>query len=166
MLPEVQPVGRGECSVQKVPTPFLVADAKDGPAGTPVRKGPLCECSWCGLTFPPPPVFKNQHESETHKSKQKSEAEAQEAAAGETAPKGSMAPHAACILMKCLYGARMARFDLLRAIAHLACYITRWMSECDRRLYRLMCYIHSTKHLRMIGWVGDDGSKLQPQFVC
>jgi hypothetical protein len=57
--------------------------------------------------------------------------------------------------MKILYAARMARFDLLRAVNHLACFITKWTPECDKRLHRLVSYIHSTKHYRMVGWVGD-----------
>jgi len=38
---------------------------------------------------------------------------------------GSMAPHASKVLMKVLYAARMARFDLLRAVGHLACYVSK-----------------------------------------
>ena len=57
--------------------------------------------------------------------------------------------------MKILYAARMARFDLLRAVCHLACFITKWTPECDKRLHRFVCYIHSTKSHRMVGWVGD-----------
>ena len=60
----------------------------------------------------------------------------------------------------------MARFDLLRAVCHLACYITKWSTDCDKRLHRLACYIHSTKHFRMIGWVGDDLSSLQPHMFA
>jgi hypothetical protein len=32
---------------------------------------------------------------------------------------------------------------------------TKWTTDCDRRLHRLICYIHTTKHYRMVGWVGD-----------
>jgi hypothetical protein len=63
--------------------------------------------------------------------------------------------------MKILYGARMCRFDFFRAVAGLACYLTKWSVECDKKLYRLMCYINSSKHLRMIGWVGDKPTDLQ-----
>jgi hypothetical protein len=80
--------------------------------------------------------------------------------------KGRLAPHDAAILLKCLYGASMVRFDILRAITRLPCRLTRWTSECDRRLHRLMCYINSTKHLRMIGWVGDDAAPLQPNLFA
>ena len=60
---------------------------------------------------------------------------------------------AASILMKVLYGARMGRFDLLRAINALAKRLTEWDEECDRRLYRLMCYVWSTFSYRQVGWV-------------
>jgi hypothetical protein len=80
---------------------------------------------------------------------QKAESEA------EAAVKGALAPVASRILMKVLYAARMARFDLLRAVCHLACFTTKWTPECDRRLHRLACYTHSTKRYRLAGWVGD-----------
>ena len=38
------------------------------------------------------------------------------------------------ILMKLLYTARLARFDLLRAIQSLASGITKWTIYCDQRL--------------------------------
>ena len=44
-------------------------------------------------------------------------------------------------LMKILYGARNARPDILKAVTHLACFFTKWTSQCDRRLHRLVCYI-------------------------
>jgi hypothetical protein len=59
------------------------------------------------------------------------------------------------VLMSVLYAARMARLDLLRAVGGLAQRVTKWTPECDKQLHRLMCYIHSTLHYRMVGWVGD-----------
>ena len=53
--------------------------------------------------------------------------------------------NAASVLMKVMYGARMARYALLRAINTLAKRLTFWDEECDKRLYRLMCYIWSTR---------------------
>ena len=75
---------------------------------------------------------------------------------------GVLQPIAARVLMKVLYGARMARFDLLRAVCHLACFVTKWSETCDRRLHRLMCYINSTLDFSMHGWVGDDLAQCQP----
>ena len=79
---------------------------------------------------------------------------------------GRLQPIAAKVLMKILYAARLCRFDLLRAVCHLATFVTKWTSECDRKLHRLVCYIHSSKHLRMIGWVGDELSALQPHLFA
>ena len=56
--------------------------------------------------------------------------------------------------MKILYAARMARFDLLRAMCALACMVTKWTPACDRALLRLVCYIHSSNDVRLFGWVG------------
>ena len=68
--------------------------------------------------------------------------------------------------MQVLYGARMAIVDLLRAANNLACYITKWTSDCDKRLHILISYINSSKHLRMVGWIGDDLDALQPHLLC
>ena len=59
------------------------------------------------------------------------------------------------VLMKVLYGARMCRYDLLRATCTLASNATRWTREDDRKLHKLMCYINSTLDYRMYGKVGD-----------
>ena len=67
--------------------------------------------------------------------------------------RGALQPIAAKVLMKILYAARMARFDLLRAVCHRACFIAKWTEERDRRLHRLACDIHTTKSYRMVGWV-------------
>ena len=68
--------------------------------------------------------------------------------------------------MKVLYAARYARFDLLRAVCYLAQYITKWDEQCDRRLYRLMCYIDSTYHLRQTGWIGDGRDEIVPHLFA
>eukprot|EP00969_Alexandrium_andersonii_P265547 11735056-Alexandrium_andersonii.AAC.1 len=54
--------------------------------------------------------------------------------------------------MKVLWVARVARFDLLRAVGFLATKITKWTSKCDRQLYRLIGYM---KHGQIAhGWLG------------
>ena len=58
--------------------------------------------------------------------------------------------------MKVFYAARVARFDLYRAIAGLSRHITRWTEECDKKLHRLMCYVKCTLEHKMTGWVGGD----------
>ena len=74
--------------------------------------------------------------------------------------------YAAKILMKILYAARYARLDLLRAVCHLAQFITKWDEDCDKRLYRLVCYINSTLHVRMTGWVGDNVESISPHLFA
>ena len=68
--------------------------------------------------------------------------------------------------MKILYAARMARFDLLKAVCTLACFVTKWTAECDRKLHRLVCYIAASKHHRQIGWIGDEASDLAPHLFA
>ena len=54
---------------------------------------------------------------------------------------GKRAPIASKVLMKVLWAARLARFDLLRAVCALAQNVSKWTAECDRRLTRLMGYV-------------------------
>ena len=61
-----------------------------------------------------------------------------------TQVKGKLAESASRVLMKVLYCARMARYDLLRATCGLAAQVTKWTPSCDRKLHRLMAYIKST----------------------
>ena len=68
--------------------------------------------------------------------------------------------------MKLLYAVRMCRPDMLRAVCHLACFITKWDALCDRKLHRLMCYVNSTYHLRMVGWVGDASEDIGPHLFA
>jgi len=64
--------------------------------------------------------------------------------ADEKETKGVLAPIAARVLMKVLFAARMARFDLLRAVQGLAAQVTKWSADCDKALHRLTCYVNST----------------------
>ena len=73
---------------------------------------------------------------------------------------GALKPIAARVLMKIMYGARMCRWDLLRCVQLLAARMRMWTELCDRMLHRLICYIHSTPDLRLVGWVGDDPENL------
>ncbi len=59
------------------------------------------------------------------------------------------------VLMTIMYSARVARYDLLKPVAFLAKRITRWDALRDKRLHRLMCYIHKTKDYCLMGWIVD-----------
>ena len=48
------------------------------------------------------------------------------------------------IVLKCLYLARIGRPDILRSVNKLARSITKWTKTCDKRLSRLISYIHHT----------------------
>jgi hypothetical protein len=69
--------------------------------------------------------------------------------------KGELAGNACRVLMKCLWLGRLARPDLVKPIGDLASMITKWSVNCDRQLYRLICYIHSTQHYKLTGTVQD-----------
>ena len=63
---------------------------------------------------------------------------------------------AAQVLMKVLYGARMARWDLLHTVCKLACWVTKRDEHREKQLYRLMCYIHSTLKRELVAWIAQD----------
>merc|ERR1711893_377165 len=74
---------------------------------------------------------------------------------GQIGGQGVLAPIAAKVLMKVFYAARVCRPDLLRAITFLACTMTKWSADCDRRLHKLMCYVYSTQDYVQVAWIGD-----------
>ena len=76
-------------------------------------------------------------------------------------PTGKLSRVAASILMKALYSARMCRYDLLKAIGHLASRITKWTSRCDKQLNRLVSYINTTADdVTLRGYIGDNPEDL------
>ena len=50
----------------------------------------------------------------------------------------------------------MNRTDLLWAVNSLAREVTRWTVNCDKRLHRLVCYMHFNVDMQMECWVGDN----------
>ncbi len=100
----------GDVKLKHVTTPFLKEDANDHVAAQPIASAKRVDCPWCSHSFDPTttaPVA--QHRAVTGKS-------------GEVNfNRGELATCAASVLMKLLYGARMARFDLLLANNALAC---------------------------------------------
>ena len=61
-------------------------------------------------------------------------------------PKRQLQSIAAQVITNILYGARMARYDLLHSCQILACYVTKWTKQCDQRLLRIVSYRHSLEH--------------------
>ncbi|MDA8582809.1 Ty1/Copia family ribonuclease HI [bacterium] len=68
--------------------------------------------------------------------------------------------------MKILYGARAARWDLLKITQLLATRVTKWSKECDKALHRLVCYIEASKSHCLSGFVGDPPEKWQLRLYC
>ena len=75
---------------------------------------------------------------------------------GATPTSSALNHEAASVLMKILYAARMARFDLLKATNALACKLTKWDEKCDLQLRRLVAYIWSSLGKRLVGYVSKD----------
>ena len=59
------------------------------------------------------------------------------------------------IVLKCLYLARIGRPDILWSVNKLARSITKWTKACDKRLNRLIPYIHHTCEYRQYCRVGN-----------
>ena len=59
-----------------------------------------------------------------------------------------------------MYMARFARPDLLRAVGALSTMMSKWDALCDRKLFRLIKYIHGTTTWRQIGFIGDPPDEL------
>ena len=58
-------------------------------------------------------------------------------------------------VLKCLYLARIGRPDILWSVNKLARSITKWTKACDRRLNRLISYIHHTCEYKQYCYVGN-----------
>ena len=132
-----------DTKLKKVSTPSLPEETKCSPYRAPSDGKRKVECPWCAHSFDPEMSALN----ETGNSRPGQDSE--------TLNRGNLAPHAASVLMKLLYAARIARFDLLRSINALARNVTKWTKDDDARLYHLMCYVNSTLSLKIIGWIGD-----------
>ena len=59
------------------------------------------------------------------------------------------------IVLKCLYLARIGRPDILWSANKLARSITKWTKACDKRLIRLISYIHHTCEYKQYSYVGN-----------
>lgn len=50
----------------------------------------------------------------------------------------------------------MCRYDLLKAICHLASRVTKWIARCDKQLNRLVSYTPAAENISLKGYIGDD----------
>ena len=69
--------------------------------------------------------------------------------------KGALAGNAARIVLKCLYLALHGRPDILWTVNSLAREVTKWTVACDKRLWRLISYIHATYDWALTNIVGN-----------
>ena len=65
------------------------------------------------------------------------------------------------IVLKCLYLARIGRLDILWSENKLASAVTKWTRACDRRLARLISYIHHTSEFKQYCHVGNTAQTMQ-----
>ena len=68
---------------------------------------------------------------------------------------GELSKVCAQIVLKCLYLARIGRPDILWSVNKLARSITKWTKACDKRLNRLISYIHHTCEYKQYCHVGN-----------
>ena len=80
--------------------------------------------------------------------------------------KGELSQVCQKIVMKCLYLARIGRPDILYAINVLARCMTKWTRACDKRLERLIAYIHKTNNHVQHCFVGDKAEDCKLGLFC
>ena len=78
--------------------------------------------------------------------------------------RGELEGQASKILMKALWLARLARPDILKPICNLASCVQKWTRGCDRRLFRLICYLDSSRPYRLLSTVQDKTEDLYLQL--
>ena len=170
-----------KCVLKPVKTPFLNEDTKDCPARRPGDCCPMCERPFdaangqdgdqlspgSGNDCNDPaaaavdqragmPQFKTRSGKSKGKKKKTTVADLPGPEENpQDADRGRLHIVALSILMQILYSARLARHDLLRPTLRLASLTTKWDSDCDKKLHRLMRYINCTPKKRLIGWCAD-----------
>ena len=73
----------------------------------------------------------------------------------ETKSVGELSQVCSQIVLKCLYLARIGRPDVPWSVNKLARSITKWTKTCDKRLNRLISYIHHTSEFKQYCHVGN-----------
>ena len=68
---------------------------------------------------------------------------------------GELSQACSQIVLKCLYLARIGRPDILWSVNKLARSIAEWTKACDKRLSRLISYIHHTCEYKQYCHVGN-----------
>ena len=89
-----------DVKLKKVATPSLPEETKNCPARAPAPGVKCVECPWCATSFDPD--CQDKSKSGTSASDVKAEKD-------QEANRGELAPHAASVLMKLLYAARIVQ---------------------------------------------------------
>ena len=74
---------------------------------------------------------------------------------------GELSGSACAILMKDLWLARLSRPDIQKPICDLASHVQSWTRNDDKKLHRLMCYMNSSVHYKLICKVNDKPEDLK-----
>ena len=82
--------------------------------------------------------------------------------------RGQLADSASRVLMKSLWLARFSRPDVMKPLSDLTRRVTCWSAADDKRLYRLMRYLHSTPERSITHTMGDEpgGLNAKPVPAC
>lgn len=120
-----------DTKLKKVSSPSIPEDTKKHPARAPClgSSKEAIHCPWCSHQFDP-----------KHSGGSPSNVPEDDVNSGSDT-RGALAPHAVSVLMKLLYAARIARFDLLRTINTLARNVTKWSSPNGRPKMTSGCVI-------------------------
>ena len=77
----------------------------------------------------------------------------------ETKSVGELSNACSQIFLKCVYLARIGRPDILWSVNKLAWAITKWTKACDKRMNRLISYIHHTNEYTQYCHVGKSAKQ-------
>lgn len=69
-------------------------------------------------------------------------------------------------MLKVLHLARMGRPDLLRTVNYLARKVTKSNVTCDKRLFRLICYIQCTAEWEQVCFIGNRPEECWHALFC
>jgi hypothetical protein len=154
---EVAPPGT---KMREAKTPFLHDEGDHGPSRNPTKSKYAC-CEWCGFVASNTVSTVGGDGTPSTSLTKEVLSKVKEVDDGS---RGQLADAAASVLMKILYAARTARFDLLRPVQGLAKSFAKWKPRHDEELYKLICYIHTTNSKSTVGWVADKLRDIQPHL--
>ena len=80
--------------------------------------------------------------------------------------KGTLSKDASKAVLKCLYLARLARPEILWTVNSLAREVTKWTVACDKRLHRLISYLHHRRDDALVSFVGDEPKDCNIVLFC